>query len=576
MKKEKNLILAYCFCSIVGISQSLDKIGSKEMMQIGGGLNYSSIFYNANGIPDRRQPFTWFLNGNVTASLLDISLPFTFTFSNNQVAYTQPVNIQSFNPTYKWIKGYAGITSMNFSQYTLAGHIFSGGGLELSPKNFKFSAMYGMLNKAVEYDAINNSDATMSYKRMGWSAMAGYEKNGNGIKLIYFAAKDDPRSLTFFPVNTNVTPMQNTVISIAAKTSLYKKIKIESEYALSGMTRNQTSPEELNTVPKNQLPYIFTPNATSQFFRAFKSSMGYNYKFIGISLNYERVDPGYQTLGAYYFNNDLENITLAPAFSLLKGKLNLAINSGLQRNNLDNSKLNTTKRWVGSATASYNPSQHWTITGSFSNFSTYTKQRPQTDPFYHNTLDTLNFYQLSQSSMLSGGYNFGTTKKQTILLSLTYQVTGQNQGNISDQGLFGTTGNMKLPSRVVNGNLGHNLTITGTKTTISTFFNGNYSQMSGVNIVYWGPNLNLSQVFLKNILRITIGSSYNQVLTNSTKSNELLNHRLSLNYSPKFHNTKAGKVGINISSSYLQKIKTTSSSNSFSEFTGNFGINYNF
>ena len=107
MKKEKNLILAYCFCSIVGISQSLDKIGSKEMMQIGGGLNYSSIFYNANGIPDRRQPFTWFLNGNVTASLLDISLPFTFTFSNNQVAYTQPVNIQSFNPTYKWIKGYA-------------------------------------------------------------------------------------------------------------------------------------------------------------------------------------------------------------------------------------------------------------------------------------------------------------------------------------------------------------------------------------------------------------------------------------------------------------------------------------
>lgn len=88
------------------------------MLHIGGGLNYSSVFYNADGIPDRRQPFTWFLNGNVTASILDVSLPFTFNYSNNQVGYTQPFNIQSFNPTYKWIKGYAGITSMNFSQYT--------------------------------------------------------------------------------------------------------------------------------------------------------------------------------------------------------------------------------------------------------------------------------------------------------------------------------------------------------------------------------------------------------------------------------------------------------------------------
>ena len=141
MKRLIIFIITLKLLTSVCLAQSLDKIGTKDMMKVGGGINYSSIFYDANGIPDRRQPFTWFLNGNITASILDISLPFTFTFSNNQVAYTQPVNIQSFNPTYKWIKGYAGITSMNFSQYTLAGHVFSGGGVELSPKNFKFSAM---------------------------------------------------------------------------------------------------------------------------------------------------------------------------------------------------------------------------------------------------------------------------------------------------------------------------------------------------------------------------------------------------------------------------------------------------
>lgn len=573
------LYICVLFTVLIGnsFSQNLDKLGSKDMVKVGGGLNYSSVFYNADGIPNRRQPFTWFLNGNLNVSILDFSLPFTFNYSNNQIAYTQPFNIQSFNPTYKWIKGYAGITAMNFSQYTLAGHIFAGGGVELSPKNFKFAAMYGRLKKAVEFDAEANSDINMSYKRMGWGASAGYEKNGHGIKLIYFAAKDDPNSLQFVPINTNVTPMENTVISIAGKTSLYKNIKLEAEYALSGLTRNVTSPQDLNTPPKNQIPLLFQPNATSQFFSAFKSSIGYGIKTFAINLNYERIEPDYKTLGAYFFNNDLENITLAPSISVLKGKLNLSLNTGLQRDNLDNSKLNTTKRWVGSFNANYAPNQHWNVMGSYSNFSTFTKQRPQEDPFYKNTLDTLNFYQLSQNAMFSAGYNFGKMKtRQNILVTANYLVTGQNQGAIQDPGLFGTTSQIKLPSRVVNGNISHNISVVKTKTAFSIALNCNYSEMINTFTMYYGPNLNISQAFYNNTLRATIGTSYNQVLSNDIKTNELFNHRLTLSYSPKFKNQKFGKVGFNASAIYLQKLKTAVGAGEFTEFTGNVGLNYSF
>ncbi|MBL7896547.1 MAG: hypothetical protein JNK50_14720 [Bacteroidia bacterium] len=573
------LYICVLFTVLIGnsFSQNLDKLGSKDMVKVGGGLNYSSVFYNADGIPNRRQPFTWFLNGNLNVSILDFSLPFTFNYSNNQIAYTQPFNIQSFNPTYKWIKGYAGITAMNFSQYTLAGHIFAGGGVELSPKNFKFAAMYGRLKKAVEFDAEANSDINMSYKRMGWGASAGYEKNGHGIKLIYFAAKDDPNSLQFVPINTNVTPMENTVISIAGKTSLYKNIKLEAEYAISGLTRNVTSPQDLNTPPKNQIPLLFQPNATSQFFSAFKSSIGYGIKTFAINLNYERIEPDYKTLGAYFFNNDLENITLAPSISVLKGKLNLSFNTGLQRDNLDNSKLNTTKRWVGSFNANYAPNQHWNVMGSYSNFSTFTKQRPQEDPFYKNTLDTLNFYQLSQNAMFSAGYNFGKTKtRQNILVTANYLVTGQNQGAIQDPGLFGTTSQIKLPSRVINGNISHNISVIKTKTAFSIALNCNYSEMINTFTMYYGPNLNISQAFYNNTLRATIGTSYNQVLSNDIKTNELFNHRLTLSYSPKFKNQKFGKIGVNVSAIYLQKLKTAVGAGEFTEFTGNVGLNYSF
>jgi len=559
------------------VSQDLDKIGKKDMLKITGGLNYTSIFYNASGVPGRRQPFTYFLNGNLTANVIGITLPFTFNYSNNQINYTQQYNIQSFNPTYKWIKGYAGITSMNFSQYTMANHIFAGGGVELSPKNFKFAALYGRFKKAFEYDFDNNSDINMSYKRMGWGASAGYEKNGNGIKLIYFVAKDDPKSLTFVPVNTSITPMENTVISVTAKTTLIKKITLEGEYALSGLTRNITSPADVNSPPKNQLPLFFSPNGTSQFFSAYKASLGYRLKFVGINLNYERVEPDYKTLGAYYFNNDLENFTIAPSLTLLKGKLNISLNTGLQRNNLNDDKLNTTSRWVGSTNANYSPNKHWNLTGSFSNFSTYTKQKPQNDPFYRNTLDTLNFYQLAQSSMINATYNFGKSNiKQNIMAMCSYQITGQNQGAISNPGVFGNTSDIKLPSKIINANVGHNLIFTKTKTGLTTAFNINNSLLTGFNIIYLGPTLNLSQSLCNNLLKTTFGSSYNQILTNGIRTNEVFNHRLSASYSPKLSNEKIGKFSFTMSATYLQKLKNVSNAIAFNEFTGNVGLSYNF
>ncbi len=568
-------ILSLWYSSSCGFCQSLENLGKRDMIKTGGGLSYSSIFYNANGIPDRRDPHIWFLSGNVTTSVLGISLPFTFNFSNNQTSYSQPYMLQSLNPSYKWIKGFVGITSMNFSQYTLAGHIFSGAGIELTPKNYKISIMYGRLKKAVEFDIENNSDLYMSYKRMGFGMMTGYEKKGNAVKLIFFTAKDEINSLTFIPINTMITPKQNAVISIIGKTTLYKKITFQSEYALSGLTKNLSISSDAGEPIKNMLPYVYKPLSTSQFFDAFKSSVGYNNKAFSCNINYERVAPQYQTLGAYFFNNDLENITIAPSLNLLKGKLSFACNTGIQRNNLDNSKLNTNKRWVGSINTNYAPNNHWTISSSLTNFSSFTKQRPQTDPFTQNHIDTMNFYQVSQSAMLNATHNFGNTyKRHNISFSLNHQISSQEQGDFSTPGMLGSNINFSSPVKIFNSNLAYTLSFTKIKTSFNSSFNINSSDYMELNTIYLGPNLNLSRSVLKNTLRVTLGSSYNQVLKNSHKMNEVLNHIFAANYSPKFLNTKIGKVNINLSISYLQKLKSTPSKLDYSEFTGNFGINY--
>lgn len=576
-------IKRYIFCVLIFVTalpmlgQDLEKIGKKDMLKINGGLNLSSVFYNANGIPNRRQPFTYFLNGNITANIIGISLPFTFNYSNNQINYSQPYNIQSFNPTYKWIKGYAGITSMNFSPYTQNGHVFAGGGIELTPKNFKFAALYGRFKKATPYDFDNSSDANMAYKRIGWGGYVGYANKGHEVKLIYFAAKDDPASLAFVPLTTTITPMRNTVVSIAAKTFLVKKVSLEAEYALSGITRNTQSAVDIQSAPRNKLPYLFSTNPTSQFFQAYKASIGYNLKLVRLAFAYEKVEPDYKTLGAYFFNNDLENFTFAPSATLLKGKLSLGANTGLQKNNLNGDKLNTTKRWVGAVNASYAPNQKWNFNGSYSNFSSFTKQRPQDNPFYRNSLDTLNFYQLTQNANAGASHNFGNQNlKQSSTLNASYQITGQKQGALTDATAFGINQNINTPAKVVNANYSHNFQLVKHKSSIGFNFNTNYSEQGNFYTLFVGPGIMAGKNLMNNLLKVNTGVTFNRVYVNSSNNNNILNARVGANYSPKLVNPKVGKLNFTASANYTQKLKAENTTNVFNEFTGNLGLSYNF
>ncbi|MGZ3903535.1 MAG: hypothetical protein ACXVC6_07565 [Bacteroidia bacterium] len=547
-------------------SQNLEKIGKKDMITVGGGLNYNGIFYNADGIQNRRPPYSWFFNGNLNINILDVSLPFSYSYSNLSSNYTQPFNMTSCAPSYKWIKTYMGYTSMNFSNYSLAGHIFLGGGVDLTPGNWKISAMYGRLNKAVEYDAVNQSDALMSYKRMGYGAKVGYEKDGHGLNLIYFSAKDDPNSLHFVPSNSAVLPQENTVISASAKTKLFSILTIQGEYALSGLTRNLNGESYYDAEQKNPMPLFFNPKSSSQFFSAYKSSIGFSKSVFSLNFNYEHIDPNYKTLGAYFFNNDLENITIAPSLRLLKGKLNLSANTGYQHNNLDKTKFSLNKRFVSSGNLNYAPSSKFIFNVSYSNFTSFTRVRPVTDPYYQRSAaDTLNFYQISQSANSSITYNFGGTSiKNTITLIGSYQVSNQKQGNTTAPAMT-----------VLNGNL--NYTMTFVKSKISAGLNANYNQMQSFanTTTYMGPGITLGKSFFKNTLRFNLSNTFNQSLTNSEVTALVLSERASISFTPKT-NKKYGKPSISLNAMYTDKFATTQQQKAFKEFTGMVNLNYSF
>ncbi len=143
--------------------------------------------------------YTYYASGNVNFSLYGWSVPVSFSLSNQNTSFQQPFNQYSLHPTYKWVTGHFGYVSMSFSPYTVNGHMFLGGGVDLAPEGkWKMSALYGRFLKAVEPDTANENSIP-AYTRMGYGVKASYGNGGDNVDIVMFHAQDDEHSIHYTP-----------------------------------------------------------------------------------------------------------------------------------------------------------------------------------------------------------------------------------------------------------------------------------------------------------------------------------------------------------------------------------------
>lgn len=575
----KSLILSIVICVTTltaSKAQNLEQLGVKKGVKLNGSVNLNTVGYYARGIDQRRDPFNWFLTGNLNVNLFGYDAPFSFSYSNANRSFSQPFNQFSFSPSYKWVKTYIGYTSMNFSNYTLAGHVFLGGGIELTPGKWRISAMAGRLKKAVEFDTEDTLQYyNASFKRMGYGLKVAYESNGNLIAANVFTAKDDVNSIPFILPESDLSPMQNIAMSIHARKTFFERFFIEGEYAVSALNKDtqansvegadSTSTKPTHNIVKGLLP----ENSTNRYFDALNASVGYNGNWYSVQLKYERVAPEYQTLGAYFFNNDMRNITIAPTFRLFKNTVNVAANVGFQQNNLDDTRASSTERTVGSVNVNYAPNEFWNFAGTYSNFSSYTNSRPQADPYFQNNLDTLNFYQVSQTMNAAVLRNLGSKERpQSIMLNVSHQ---QANDEASYEG-----GDQH--SRFISLNAAYSYAIVPSSTAISVAGNIYKNNAGGMETVYWGPTISLTRSFYEKTLRASLASTYNETSGSAEiQVSPILNNRLGMNYSPK--PKEAGgrsqhnfALGVNV----LNKLERIDEQAAYTEVTGTFNYTYSF
>lgn len=404
-----------------GNAQDIGSLGQQKPVAINGSVQLRGIYYTATGIPPNRSPYSYIFSGSPTINIYGFSSPFNFTLSEQERSFRQPFNQFGLSPHYKWITVHLGYRSVVFSPYTLAGYTMFGAGVELTPGKLRLGFMYGKLASATTLDTTTQSLVPYSFSRKAYAFRIGYGSENTYVDFSYLKAKDDDASVPYKNYDTvfNITPAANTVFGLSTRVGMFKKkFYIQGNIAGSIYTRDINSPFTLDTLDNSlfKLAKNFAIiNGSSSFSVAGDAAIGYKSKNFGLKLQYTHIDPDFQSMGAYFFNNDLENYTISPTFRLFKNKLRFSGSIGFQHDNVKDQKQATSSKTIGNASLSVDFTKRFGLDLAYSNFSN--NQQPKTIRF----ADSLKIAQTTQNMSVTPRYVYiGTSSSHTIIASVNF------------------------------------------------------------------------------------------------------------------------------------------------------------
>lgn len=397
-------------------AQDIARLKDQKPFEIHSGLSLSVLGYQVSNISPQQPGLSWYLNGSPVVKIYGVSFPFYFLLSNQHRSIQQPFNEFGLSPSYRWAKLHLGYFNPLYSEFTLAGKRIFGTGVELHPGKLRFAASYGRFRKPIQFENNLGAETTFllpfsepSYKQTGYAFKLGFGSTQNYIDLVYLKGNDVPEP-ELFPVDSIAPPQENAVFGLKFRVQPAKWLTWQGDLGVSAYTRDQDSdalPEESIPV-QNLVSRILEPKASSQVFSAAKSVLTVESPKVAVSLQYQRVDPDYKSMGAYFFLTDLTSYTVAPRVLLGEGKYSFSGSFGLQSDNLYGQKGATTRRLIGSAQMVLQPNSGFGLVAQFSN---YGLNQTALNP---NLQDTIVLAQVSRQFFISPRFSWGEGLRHTI------------------------------------------------------------------------------------------------------------------------------------------------------------------
>lgn len=535
-----------------------ERIDQKDILRANGRMGINANWNTITGLERRQQAFSWSANAGINLDFLGINAPFSAAFSNGNDVYNLPsYSFYGISPTYKWITLHGGDRSVNLSPYTFSGINFRGVGIELKPKKWEFAAFRGRLRRASVANIGSVQNIESPYQRQGSGSSLGYNGTNTKVKVAAFHGKDILNA-TPNPATTDTLdkPAANLALSLSLDQQLSSKLNFTAVLARTALTRNTDTPSLLSPSFSQRMFGLFSPQVSTGYHNAYEFSINFAPGSANYALNYKYVDPGYQTLGSLFFQNDLENITFSTMQPLLEGKLNANLNAGIQRNNLAGQSSDQFSRIIAAVNLNATPNEQVMIQLSYSNFNTTNRLRAINQPFV--LTDSIVIVQTNQNYSVNASYLIDpTSKSSTINLTLSHQ----RANAIRNEQLDSTA--LQL---FTLGVLNYSYRRPKSDFSISTGLLFHRNSLSGNILSTLGPNLTVTNGVFQGKVKLTNNISYSMVNTASTSGSSVLRWLLSTGI------PFGKKQTINLSASYVDNFRAV---NRFTEFNIQAGFAYN-
>ncbi len=523
-----------------------------------GSLSTDGELYSSSGIPARRSRDAARMIFTPTFTLFDqITLPFELYISNTDKGYRQPFNQFGVNPhLWNWMTLHAGYFSSQISDLTFGDSRLLGGGIDLTPGEFRFSFLYGRSQAAVAADTVQGVRGEFARKLL--TAKIGYgNENGWFVNLNFMHAIDDSTSLTLPKAGLAsdsilslylTAPTENAVGSLAFGMSFFDShVRLKAEAAVSGFTNDIRSPRLDGA---KGLGSLFTPRTSSQVDGATNVTMNITpAQNVSVGLSGKWVGPGFVTLGYAQMPNDVMQYTISPSFQLFQHTTSLRTSFGLQYNNLRNNHIATTSRDILSFGLSTQPTRAVGVEVDYANYGMRSAARN----------DTLRIDNVSQSFIVSPRYSFeGLGGTDVLVVNYSLQdfqdfnvVSGRLSSNKSNTGVI--TWVLTLPSAYT---FSTNIMATGVTT-------------ASAKTTVKGLTETVGHPFLDNQLSTSLTLGYNLFTVTSTSGQFVLRASASMSFG------KSGSLSLALSRNSFSYSDPTAGQ-SYKEYQASLAYNIHF
>lgn len=351
------LLITAFFCFFFHIqeakAQEDNTLGDTDinLYNIGGTLSLQTHGYSTTRTQDLRQPLGMLATANLNFSILGFSSGLNLRYSTDNSELRQDLNRFSFQGGWRWLEVSAGDVSPSYNKYSLRGTRVRGGQLALTPGLFVLEASGGQVNRRITglEDGENFGRRQQAYERWLYAARLGYgAERGSNFRLGVVYAWDEDQPLPELANGLPAPlPQENLLLSPDFQISLFnRQFQIETINSVSVLSRDTRAQAiDLGEIGAPAFTEsIFTPRSSTQINYATQVESRLSLNAFNLNVGFERIQPGYRSLGLRNIKDDSQNITIEPQIKLFNSRLNVSSQVRLGRDNLLDQRTATQRR----------------------------------------------------------------------------------------------------------------------------------------------------------------------------------------------------------------------------------------